>query len=68
MGWKTCQQNTCTLGDGFYLSEIWVFLGKLCGQPDKQDSGSRALDHTSGRVLLDHLDQAHAVAGAHLIQ
>jgi hypothetical protein len=35
MGWKTCQQNTCTLGDGFYLSEIWVFLGKLCGQPDK---------------------------------
>ena len=67
MGWQTCQQTTRNLSDDFYLSEIWVFFGELRGQPDKQDSGGRALDHTGGRILLHHLDQTHAVAGAHLV-
>jgi hypothetical protein len=51
-----------------YLSQIWVLLGQLSGQPDQQNSRSRALDDALCRVLLDHLHQAHPVARPHLVQ
>lgn len=51
-----------------YLSQVGVLLSQLSSQPDKQDCSSRALDHASCRVLLHHLDQAHPVSRAHLVQ
>jgi hypothetical protein len=51
-----------------YLSQIGVLLGQLGCQPDQQDGGGGALDDARLRVLLHHLDQTHAVAGAHLVE
>jgi hypothetical protein len=51
-----------------YLSQIWVLFSQLSCKSDQQDSRSRALDDTLGRVLLDHLHQAHPVARSHLVQ
>ena len=51
-----------------YLAQVGVLLSQLSSQPDEQDCGGRALDYTSSRVLLHHLDQTHSVARAHLVQ
>ena len=51
-----------------YLSQVGVLFSQFGSQPDEQDGSSRALDHASSRVLLHHLDQAHPVARAHLVQ
>jgi hypothetical protein len=68
MGCRICQQDFHYHKGDKYLSQIWVFLSQLSGESDKQDGSSRALDYALGRVLLDHLDQAHPVARAHLVQ
>jgi hypothetical protein len=68
MGCKNCQHVLFPNGHEVYLSQIWVFLSQLGCESDQQDCSSRALDHTLSRVLLDHLDQAHAVARAHLVE
>jgi hypothetical protein len=68
MGCERSQYIVCSRNASAYLAEVGVLLGQLGSQPDEQNGGSWALDDTSSRVLLHHLDQAHAVARAHLVQ
>lgn len=49
-------------------SERRIVFGQLRGKADERYAGSRALDHTSCRILLYHLHQRHAIMATHLVE